>query len=79
MHNNTPLRCPGTYKPSIWSYDFVQSLKIDDNPLQDKVYKDGWKFLEEKVKHMIDYNENDDNDIMNTKISKFRCLQISTR
>ncbi|RXH68081.1 hypothetical protein DVH24_028228 [Malus domestica] len=63
MHNNTPLRCPGTYKPSIWSYDFVQSLKIDDNPLQDKVYKDGWKFLEEKVKHMIDYNENDDNDI----------------
>ncbi|XP_070673815.1 tricyclene synthase EBOS, chloroplastic-like isoform X3 [Malus domestica] len=63
MHNNTPLRSPGTYKPSIWSYDFIQSLKIDHNTLQDKVYKDGWKFIEEKVKHMIDYDDDDTNTL----------------
>ncbi|CAN6571653.1 unnamed protein product [Malus baccata var. baccata] len=56
-------RQSANYKPSIWSYDFVQSLKTDNNPLQEKAYKDGWKFLEEKVKHMIDY---DDDDNINT-------------
>ncbi|KAB2634018.1 tricyclene synthase EBOS [Pyrus ussuriensis x Pyrus communis] len=53
------------YKPSIWNYDFIQSLKIDDNTLQDKVYKDELKFVEEKVKHMIDY-EDDDINILTT-------------
>ncbi|KAL6143836.1 hypothetical protein ACLB2K_054531 [Fragaria x ananassa] len=37
------------YKPSIWSYEFLQSL-------QDELYEDDrWKSMEEYVKHMIDY------------------------
>ncbi|KAM1331130.1 hypothetical protein ACFX13_044437 [Malus domestica] len=67
MHNNAPLRRTGAYKPSIWNYDFIQSLKIDDNTLQDKVYKDELKFLEEKVKHMIDYEDNDINTLITLK------------
>ncbi|KAM1729076.1 hypothetical protein FF1_019483 [Malus domestica] len=42
---------------------FVQSLKIDHNPPADKVYEDALKFLEEKVKHMNDYIDDDNNDI----------------
>ncbi|KAM1022814.1 hypothetical protein ACFX2I_043700 [Malus domestica] len=67
MHNNAPLRRTGAYKPSIWNYDFIQSLKIDDNTLQDKVYKDELKFLEEKVKHMIDYEDDDINTLTTLK------------
>ncbi|KAB2610581.1 tricyclene synthase EBOS [Pyrus ussuriensis x Pyrus communis] len=63
MNNITHFRTPGTYKPSIWNYDFIQSLKIDHNTLQDKAYKDGWKFLEEKVKHMIDYDDDEINTL----------------
>ncbi|KAB2610579.1 (E)-beta-ocimene synthase [Pyrus ussuriensis x Pyrus communis] len=60
-HDHHTSRQSANYKPSMWSYDFVQSLKTDHNPLQDKAYKDAWKFLEEKVKHMIDYDDDDIN------------------
>ena len=33
-HDHLTSRQFANYKPSIWSYDFVQSLKTDHNPLQ---------------------------------------------
>ncbi|XP_059451578.1 probable terpene synthase 12 [Corylus avellana] len=49
-------RQSANYKPSFWSYDFVQSL---NNHYADEKYKDRAKKLEEDVRSMI-HNENAD-------------------
>ncbi|XP_062028591.1 tricyclene synthase EBOS, chloroplastic-like [Rosa rugosa] len=47
-------RLTANYKPSIWSYDFLQSLQIDDRN-HEEVYEDNrWKLMEEHLKNMID-------------------------
>ncbi|KAK9924613.1 hypothetical protein M0R45_032974 [Rubus argutus] len=57
-------RPSANYKPTIWGYDFIQSLKIDHN--HEEVSMDHrWKLLEEDLKQMIDY-ANDSHSVLTT-------------
>ncbi|PRQ22663.1 putative lyase [Rosa chinensis] len=57
-------RLTANYNPNMWSYDFIQSLQIDDHDHEED--KDNrWKLLEEDVKNMIDY-DNDAQSLVTT-------------
>ncbi|KAM1059299.1 hypothetical protein TB1_023377 [Malus domestica] len=64
------LRIPCAYKfghakciqsSKISHHDHVKSRQSANYKPSDNAYKDGWKFLEEKVKHMIVYGDDDIN------------------
>ncbi|KAL6140088.1 hypothetical protein ACLB2K_058389 [Fragaria x ananassa] len=44
------------YKPSIWSYEFLRSLHIDDRNYKEQYEDNKWKSMEEYVKHMLGYD-----------------------